>query len=345
VAGADIAVASTQHPDARHGLAELVGSLTERQHLAPSLALVGVTGRYALDGPTVGHTIHSLLQSDQTIMFSTQGLGGGGQILDTTGSAVVISVADVEVDVMPDPVDAGSPPPVDTVTGQLGSLQLTTAKNRSDTAAFSIAAPNMVGSMWHFDGELRRRCQHIDALLHSVDPILTTSAGATPIGLPSPVTSTDGNRILSIDGLPARSLILNRLELDGPETEGPSIDLPRMVVELVQAAGSKRHIAVTESGSVDGSITLAESVGQGTVVQLLRHDPALAADEVVNRQLHQRRGDSKAVVATSDLSPPAAGNLVLSAASALSPEVMAVLEPQRRGPGLPWPTASVLTFG
>ena len=343
--GADIAIASSQHPKIGQALAELVGSLTERQHLAPSLTLIGLTGHHVLAGTVVGSTIHNLLQSDQTIVFAASGLGGGGQVLDGIGSAAVISIADIEVEVRRDPVDTGSALVADVASSQSGPLRFARSGADPDTASISVQVPDTAGPIWHFHGERRGRGQKFGATLHSVDPILTTSVGAAPIGLPSPVTSIEGNRIHSIDGVPARSLIMDRLEFDGPETDGPSMDLPRMMVELLESPGPKRYVAVTESRSIDQSITLAEAVAEGTVIQVLRHDPSLAADDVINRQLHQRRGHSKAALATSDLSPPATVNLVSTAASTLSPHVIVVLESQKRGPGLPWPTASILTFG
>jgi hypothetical protein len=338
------AVAASQHPDAGQALAEVVGDLTERQNLAPSLTVVAVCGRLTDRAETLGAGIHTLLQSDQTVVIALAGLVGGGRVLDPAGSLAVLSLIDIEVTVDRPDVDVAAPTHGPATVGA-GGLRLRVPEPRDPDARILLGRPDGLESALWFTGDGRRRATVLQLTLHSVDPVLVSSSGAIPVGLPAPADSVSGTHLLRLDGAGARSMVMDRVELDDADAGGPAVDLPLMMVELIDDPTEDRFVPVIGSTPDDDGLILSRPIDAGSVIQIHRHDPEVAVADVVAHRRRQSRPEPSATLLSSTLPPGAADRLVASTAQVHDvDDLFGVVERPRRGPELHWPSASLLTL-
>ncbi len=334
---ARFATASTQHPEPVHGLAEIVGQIAEDQMVAPTLLLVAATGRYQYGAESVVAGMHTLLQSDITVCMSVPQISGGGRILDPTGSMTVCSLADVAIDVKP-PVDSHAPGLME------GDLPVGFSVSEVD-AEFVFGGAGSGSSVLTFEHERITRHDRIRVVLHDVDPVLSTSIGAAPIGLPTSITAGSGSQVFELGGLPARQLIIDHLEMTDHDGDGPSPELPRLMVELLdEAAETSRFVQVTSSDPEDNSLRLERAVPTATRVQIHRHDPETAIGDVIAGQHQGRLRSPGVMIVATNLGLGAADDLVSAASEMLTPNSLGLVSPPAPYSGGRWPSTAIVTL-
>ena len=305
--------------------------------VAPTLLLVAATGRYQYNAESVVAGMHTLLQSDVTVCVSVPQIAGGGRILDPAGSMTVCSLADVAIDVE-SPADRHAP-------GRIaGDLPVGFSVSDRD-AEFVFGGASSSSSVLTFEHERITRHDRIRVVLHDVNPVLSRSIGAAPIGLPTSITAGSGPQVFELGGVPAHRLIIDHLEMPDHDGDGPSPELPRLMLELVdEATETSRYVPVTSSDPEDNSLRLERAVPTKTRVQIHRHDPETAIGDVIAGQ-HQGRSRSPGVmIFATNLGPGAADDLVSTASEVLTPNSFGLVSPPTPYSGGRWPSTAIVTL-
>ncbi|MDH3295438.1 MAG: hypothetical protein OER95_14045, partial [Acidimicrobiia bacterium] len=268
----------------------------------------------------------------------------GGRLLDPSGSLALLSVTETEVGV--DTTRTVTPPAGAVCLGDpgrivLGPMRLATSS--SGNAVVTIDSRPSGHLLRVLDGDRRETVSRLEVTLAGVGARLTTSNGASPVGMPATITSTDGRRVLTMDGVRPRSVIVECLELDDQDAAGPSLDLPPLMLKILDANRDHPLVPVVGADPADGSLISDRPIELGSLVQLLRHDPLAAVRDVVSRQLGRRGPPPQAALVTSQLPAGPTDQLISDAAGLLGLDLFGTIGPSRPSPGA-WSTASLLTL-
>ena len=344
------AAASSEHPDAATAVGEVVGEIQDRLDGSPEFSLVLVSDNHRARLPLIANAVQSLLGPDIMVASSGALLGCGGMVLEHS-AVVVWALSGVDgidgIDVMLEPLVQSTAARLQFVSG--GDHDRTRMVLSAGSTTATAAREPMVAMA----DERPRSGSVVIVELPASRARVTRSFGPVEVGLPMPVSEIDDRNLLDLDGRSARLVLIDLLQTEDSQVNGPAVDVPPLKLlpwprhpDNDNLDGAVDVLAVDDES---GAIELGAPVGRGDIVQIVRHDPARAVADVVNRLRVETRQGSTAVLLSSDLAPGDLYRLLAEAQSSLSPTaVSGLFQPQDRsgrhtatGPGR-WPSVEAL---
>jgi len=281
------AASGSEHPDLAVAVGEVVGHIHETIGGEPDLALVLVDGPRATDLSSAARSVHALLRPRQLVAACGPLIATGGRLL---GPGALVAAA-IRHDGLVG-LDVSLEAPVgERLTASSNILAVSTGDE-------AVSDPRLILSSV-FGSPIRPIVVDETGTASSPDSVavgfpaavasVAKGTGWIDVGPPAIATSAAGTRLTTLDGVPVRSLLIDRLQLDDPEAEGGSERLPMLRICRVDETGS-RFMPVESVGGPSDGVRLTGPVSEGDLLQLQRHDPEAAVAELVRdvRRLDHR---------------------------------------------------------
>jgi len=279
---------ASDHPDPAVAVGEVVGHLQNSLAGSPQFALVLVDAKNGSLLSTIAATVHRLLGPDLLLAVAATHVAGAEVLGSARASVVVWAVCGIDVTAVDDEDrrPTGTPD-----TSGSGILAMHQRSDGSVVVGFRTGADAPRPLFISGDGRMWRPMRPSIGFAAG-SATLIRARGHREVGPTMVATEARGRTLLRLDHVPVRAVLVDQLETTEAFVDGPSVEFPPLRArvhrssDLVGGGGLIDIIAVDPE---DGSVELADEVDVGDRVQLIAHDPEVAARVVIE---HVGRSDT-----------------------------------------------------